>query len=48
MEIDEELETQIVVDSEGPPPCKVAKKSNRVRCEGGSSTDADIDGMYTF
>lgn len=47
VELDEEIEAQIVVDSEGPTPCKVARKQllNRAQCDGGSSTDADIEGI---
>lgn len=43
--MDEDIETQIVLDSEGPTPCKVARKQllERTR-DGGSSTDADIEG----
>lgn len=47
--MDEEIETQIVLDSEGPTPCKVARKQllERSRCDGGSSTDAD-EGKQRF
>lgn len=50
VDIDEEMEAQIVVDSEGPSPCKMARKQllKRVHCEGESSTDADIEGKVYF
>lgn len=50
VDIDEEMEAQIVVDSEGPSPCKIARKEllKRVHCEGESSTDADIEGNFLY
>lgn len=50
VEMDEEIESQIVLDSEGPTPCKVARKQllERSRCDGGSSTDADVEGIIQF
>lgn len=47
VEMDEEIESQIVLDNEGPTPCKVARKQmlERGRCDAGSSTDADVEGI---
>ncbi|XP_018562913.1 ubiquitin carboxyl-terminal hydrolase 34 [Anoplophora glabripennis] len=46
VEIDEEEAGQIAIDSNGPPPCKLARKQviERVHCDG-SSTDTEIDGV---
>nr|XP_023025188.1 ubiquitin carboxyl-terminal hydrolase puf [Leptinotarsa decemlineata] len=45
VEIDED-ETGQLVDNNGPPPCKLAKKQimERAHCEG-SSTDTELDGI---
>uniref|UniRef100_A0AAR5QD97 ubiquitinyl hydrolase 1 n=1 Tax=Dendroctonus ponderosae TaxID=77166 RepID=A0AAR5QD97_DENPD len=48
MEIEEEEQGQIVVDSERSPSCKLPRKQiiERVNCEGpNSSTDTEIDGI---
>lgn len=43
------MEAQVVVDSEGPSPCKMARKQHleAVQCEGGSSTEPEIDSEYS-
>ncbi|KAF7284487.1 hypothetical protein GWI33_022078 [Rhynchophorus ferrugineus] len=46
VEIEDEEQGQVVVDNNGPPPCKLARKQliERVHCQG-SSTDTEIDGI---